>query len=35
MAIVVYFYKNWGQEQLLELIENLIIWELGQVKEKK
>jgi uncharacterized protein (TIGR00303 family) len=30
MAIAAQLYKNWGQEHLLELIENLIARELGQ-----
>jgi NaMN:DMB phosphoribosyltransferase len=30
MAIAANLYKNWGQDKLLELIENLIAQELGQ-----
>lgn len=35
MAIAAHLYKNWGQEQLLELIENLITQELGQEKQQQ
>ncbi|AIE74352.1 Nicotinate-nucleotide--dimethylbenzimidazole phosphoribosyltransferase [Synechocystis sp. PCC 6714] len=35
MAIAAHLYKNWGQEQLLELIENLIARELGQNKQQQ